>query len=108
MVALLSSFDKYFVSFHPDFELKSSTFSEIIERVNKLLESESDDFLRDLLSKVPQLEPQIRAMLALACVGEKLVDPIFAQTDALGSVMRKRLLPLTEPLLECLHTLGQK
>jgi len=108
VVALLNSFDKYFVSFHPDFELKSSTFSEIIERVNSLIESKTDNLLQDLLSKVPQLEPQIRAMLALACVGEKLVDPIFAQTDAVGSVMRKRLLPLTEPLLECLHTLRQK
>jgi len=108
MVALLNSFDKYFVSFYPEFELKSSAYSEIIERVNKLIDSKTDALLQDVLSKVPQLEPQVRAMLALACVGEKLVDPIFAQTDAVGSVMRKRLLPLTEPLLECIHTLEQQ
>ena len=108
VVALLNSFDKYFTTFHPEFELKSSNFPEIIKRVNKLIESKTDRLLQDLLNKAPQLEPQIRAMLALACVGEKLVDPIFAQTDAVGSVMRKRLLPLTEPLLECIHTLGQK
>jgi len=108
MVVLLNSFDKYFISFHPEFELKPREFSEILERVNSLIASDSDHLLQDLLTRVPQLEPQIRAMLTLACVGEKLADPIFAQTDAVGSVMRKKLLPITQPLLESIRILGQK
>jgi len=107
VVALLNSVDRYFCSFHPEFEHKSSEYSDIIVRVNTLIDSRSDSLLQELLAEIPELEPQIRAMLALACIGEKLVDPIFAQTDAVGSVMRKRLQPLTQPLFESINTLGQ-
>ena len=107
MVALLISFDEYFMTFRPEFEQKSRTFSEIVERVNSLVEADDNNALKALLTRVPQLEPQVRAMLALACVGEKLADPVFAQTDAVGSVMRKRLLPVTQPLLESMRVLGQ-
>jgi len=107
MVALLNSFDKYFVTFRPEFELKSREFSEILERVSSLIASDGDILLQDLLTKVPQLKPQVHAMLVLACVGEKLSDPIFAQTDAVGSLMRKKLLPITQPLLESIGILRQ-
>ncbi len=108
VVALLNSFDRYFVSFYPEFEHKAREYSEVIQRVDDLVESGSDESLQKVLSTVPHLEAQIRAMLALACVGEKTLDPIFSQTDAQGSVMRKRLLPLTQPLLESVGTLGQQ
>jgi len=34
-----------------------------------------------------------------------LVDPIFSQTDSVGSVMRKRLLPVTQPIIENIQRL---
>jgi hypothetical protein len=34
-------------------------------------------------------------MLALSWVGEALVNPIFARTDAIGSVMRRKIEPVT-------------
>ena len=104
MVVLLNSFDSYFSSFSSEFELKSREFSEIQGRVDNILLTD-DGMLKELLLEVPQLEPQIRAMLTLAYVGEKLADPIFAKTDAVGSVMRKKLLPLTQPLLETIKIL---
>jgi len=44
--------------------------------------------------------PQINAMLVLAQMGEHTLIPIFSGNDSVGTVMRKRLLPLTTPLLE--------
>jgi hypothetical protein len=56
--------------------------------------------LRELLATAPRLRPEIRAMLVLSQVGEPLVRPIFARTTAVGSLMRKKLEPITAPILE--------
>jgi hypothetical protein len=55
--------------------------------------------LRDLLAAVPHLREEVRAMLVLSQVGEPLVRPIFARTTAVGSLMRRKLEPLTTPIL---------
>jgi hypothetical protein len=43
--------------------------------------------------------PLFKAMLILAQMGEDSLIPYFGGNDAVGSVMRKRLEPLTQPLL---------
>lgn len=51
----------------------------------------------------------VRALLVLSAAGERLVAPIFATTDAIGSVMRKKIAPVTGPLFEQLALLqGRK
>jgi hypothetical protein len=52
-----------------------------------------------------RLEQKIAALLKLSLVGETLVDPIFSQTDAVGSVMRKRLRPVTDWILDNVNVL---
>ena len=37
-------------------------------------------------------------MLFLALVDEAIITPIFAHTDAVGSVMRKKLEPVAQPI----------
>ncbi len=44
--------------------------------------------------------PLFQAMLILAQVGEDSLIPYFGGNDSVGSVMRKRLEPITTPLLE--------
>jgi hypothetical protein len=44
-------------------------------------------------------------MMTLAWIGEPLVNPIFARSDAIGSVMRKKIEPVMTPIqrqLACL------
>ena len=53
----------------------------------------------------PSLQPQIRAMYCLSMVNETLVDPIFGMTDAIGSVMRKKIEPVVKPISEFLQLL---
>jgi len=56
------------------------------------------DGLDELLRAIPGQSSKIRAMLVIAQMGELTLFPIFGLTDALGSVMRKKLKPLTDPL----------
>ncbi len=45
------------------------------------------------------------AVTVLACLSVKLVNPIFARSDAIGTVMRKKIKPVTEPVFEQLKIL---
>lgn len=58
-----------------------------------------DARIAELLAQLPALTPALRAMLTLSAVGERLVAPVFARTDAIGTVMRRKLEPITQPLL---------
>ena len=56
--------------------------------------------LAELLTALPAYTNAIKAMMKLACVGVDVVNPIFAQTDAIGTVMRRKLEPVSKPLLQ--------
>ena len=45
------------------------------------------------------------AMTVLACLSVKLVNPIFSRSDAIGTVMRKKIKPVTDPVFEQLKIL---
>ena len=49
--------------------------------------------------------PLLEATLVLAQLGEDTLIPIFSGNDSVGSVMRKRLRPLTTPILERVNIL---
>lgn len=61
--------------------------------------------LCELLAAVPELAAEIRAMLFLAQIDEAIVTPVFAHTDAVGSVMRKKLEPVVQPIQQQFATL---
>ncbi len=50
------------------------------------------------LPDIPHIEDKLKAILVLSQVGEPVVDPIFSKTDAIGTVMRKKLEPVAAPL----------
>jgi hypothetical protein len=58
-----------------------------------------------VLEVLPGYGDDLRAMLVLSWVGESLVNPIFARTDAIGSVMRKKIEPVTLPIRQQLAQL---
>lgn len=53
-----------------------------------------------LLAAMPDLEPALAAMLVLSRISDEIVTPIFAKTTAEGTLMRKKLEPVTAPLFE--------
>ena len=65
------------------------------------------DELRQLNALIPENKDRMLAMLGLAQMSETLLDPLFGGTDCLGSVMRKRIKPVSEPLLEMVAVLEE-
>ncbi len=51
------------------------------------------------------LLPQLKAIFYLSMIDETLVDPIFGKTDAIGSVMRKKIEPVITPIIEKIRIL---
>ncbi|MGD2112906.1 MAG: hypothetical protein PVI50_05940 [Gammaproteobacteria bacterium] len=56
--------------------------------------------LAGLLQALPGNVHHVRAMLFLGLLDEPVLDPVFAGTDAIGSVMRKKLKPVTETVFQ--------
>lgn len=61
--------------------------------------------LKMLLETVPEQAEKICAMMVLSGYCETLLFPVFGQTDAVGSVMRKKIAHLVEPLQQQLKIL---
>ncbi len=74
-------------------------FGDALERTEKLMASAPGE-LADLLAGVPELTDEIRAMLTLAHTGEQLITPIIAVTSASGTLLRRKLDPVLEPMLQ--------
>lgn len=96
VVALLNAIGQGFVL--PGATASFRTFAELEKEVSALPSQapwEEDADLSELR----------RSVLCLARVGERLLDPIFGVSDAVGSVMRRRIEPVVQPIrkhLECL------
>jgi hypothetical protein len=77
---------------------KQRTFEEAQRLADEWLQALEEEPLRQCVESCSEHLEKIRAMLILAQMGEVTLFPIFGLTDALGSVMRKKLKPLTDPL----------
>jgi hypothetical protein len=61
-----------------------------------------------MLARVPGMEKEVHAMLVLSMADEPLVNPIFSRTDAIGTVMRRKLRPVSEPLQQSINRLRNR
>ena len=76
------------------------------EHSQEVCNTPDNDQLKALLEGLDdEYHPLIEAMLILAQMGEHTLIPIFSGNESVGTVMRKRLLPLTMPLLEKINLL---
>ena len=105
VVALLEAVESYFAPVRPNAPV-SSEMSELVEQARQCCMNKTIPAINEVLEQVPEAEPLLRAMLALSWVGVHVVNPIFARTDAIGTVMRRKLEPVSAPLLEMLLTLN--
>ncbi|MDJ0834637.1 MAG: hypothetical protein QNJ69_14020 [Gammaproteobacteria bacterium] len=85
--------------------VKQRNLDDAEMQAEQWLADNSDRQLSACVQQVASFVPQIKAMLVLAQMGEVTLNPIFGLTDALGSVMRKKLKPLTDPLQQHIQLL---
>jgi hypothetical protein len=56
--------------------------------------------LHEVLAAVPSLKPELQAMIVLSRLGEPVVAPILSRTTAVGALMRRKLEPVLNPILQ--------
>ena len=77
-----------------------------IEHSHNVCKKPDNEALQQLLSTLDdEYHSMVDSMIILAQMGEHTLIPIFSGNESVGVVMRKRLLPLTTPLLEKVDSL---
>ena len=108
VVALFEAIEERFNLIRPHHE-KRRDIDQILTEAKEYCAECATAIDKQALVEVNQLGPELNVMLenliVLSCVGEQLVAPIFATTDAVGSVMRRKIEPVTKPLTNCLNAL---
>jgi hypothetical protein len=104
MVALFQALARYHEQL-PLAQCKRRTFEEAEMVADAWLDAPNDAQLAQCIDALPGLEEKIRALLILGQMGEITLFPIFGVTDGMGSVMRKKLRPLTDPLQQQINQL---
>ena len=98
VVALFMTIEKYFTDICPTFD-NHREIDVIIDEAKQKCQ-QCDESLAELKAAVPDGEKYLHAMMVLSGYCEELTFPVFGQTDAIGSVMRKRIKHLTDPIKE--------
>ena len=101
-VELMEAIGNYFAAVQPD-QRQYRSIEEIQARGKTELENAEE--ILHIKQTIPALAEKLQTMLALSMLSEYLVAPIFGHTDAIGSVMRKRLQPVTVPVRKYLADL---
>jgi hypothetical protein len=110
VVSLLHAIAAYFHTIRTNVAAGLQTMDEILAAADKLMISASapGQPLGELLARVPGMEKEVHAMLVLSMADEPLVNPIFSRTDAIGTVMRRKLRPVSEPLQQSINRLRNR
>ena len=107
VVSLMSAISNYFSSIVPDKFSEEDILAICTEseswccrdapEMNKIISAVGDD--------ESNVQKYLSAMTVLSCLSVKLLNPIFSRTDAIGTVMRKKIKPVTDPIIEQLAIL---
>ncbi len=101
VVILFHTIRDYFAAVRPnnvaydDIEILLTDAEQYIEvRANQNSE------LTEIIETLPELKDMLRAMLALSLLDESLLIPVFSRTDAIGTLMRRKLEHIFKPVQE--------
>jgi hypothetical protein len=101
IVALFEAIEAYFQAIRPHSERRRDIAQILVEAKQFCELSEScsqQEAIKGVKAQLPEIMPLLESLFVLACVGEQLIAPIFATTDAVGSVMRRKIEPVTSPI----------
>ena len=111
VVALFENFEEYFMQMRPHHE-KRRDIAQVLadaQQFSKAIQTcIFHSQLEQLYASIPEAQSMIESLFVLSCCGEQLVAPVFARTDAVGSVMRRKLEPIISPLSQHIDRLQGK
>jgi len=101
IISLLKTIREYFENARPN-DVEYQDIEILLSDANKYIDvtaTQLDD-LKAILDLLPELSSVIKGIIILSMVGESLTSPVFSRTDAIGSLMRKKIDHITSPLLK--------
>jgi hypothetical protein len=96
--ALFDAVGDYFRTAWPG-EWREQDINALLEQAEQACTQPHDE-LAAVLEAVPGLEAEIQAIMMLAQLTEAVAIPVFARSDAIGTLMRKKLEPVTTPIFK--------
>lgn len=101
VVALLEAIETYFCDVHPG--------TPACREVDRIVQSagewcDNHERLpapaREVMQALPEIRELVESALVLSQMGVDVINPIFAVTDSVGSVMRRKIEPVSKPFFE--------
>jgi len=107
VVSLLTAISDYFVSIAPH-DYTVDEIEAICSEAESLCCSNDEDIssvVAVLNGTTDRAKEYLIAMTVLSCLSVKLVNPVFSRSDAIGTVMRKKIKHITDPMFAQLQVL---
>lgn len=100
VILLFKTIKDYFESVRPN-QSEYHDIDTILSDADKYVNASATQFddLKTILNTCPESMPLVKAILILSLIDESLLSPIFSRTDAIGSLMRRKLEHIISPLL---------
>ena len=107
VILLFQTIKEYLESVRPN-QGEYIEIEDVLSDADKYVNASATQFddLKEILNTFPELSPLIRSILILSMVDESLLTPIFSRTDAIGTLMRKKISHITSPLIQELSILS--
>ena len=109
VISLFKTVKKYLESVCPN-QVEYQDINIMISDANKYIDVTATQVhdLKNILQLFPELLPLIKSIILLSMIDEPLVSVVFSRTDAIGSLMRKKINHITTPLLNEITNLRGK
>lgn len=107
VISLLAAVAKYFEMVLPE-KFTADDIEAICSESERLCSGDDPDIskvLETLDSHGDKAKRYLCAITILSCLSVKLVNPVFSRSDAIGTVMRKKIKHITDPVLAELQVL---
>ena len=109
VISLFKTIKEYFNTVSPS-QTDYQDIEELLSDAEKYtaVSAMQFDALKEFFEAYPELSGMVKSIITLSLICESLTSPIFSRTDAIGSLMRKKINHITCPLLnEISHLLGK-
>jgi hypothetical protein len=109
MLVLLEALSTYFDPLRQHHPCGGDTVEAIVENIKLFIASQTQaSNIGQVLQAVPELKNEVSAMISLSCIDANIATPIMSQTTASGTLMRKKLEPVTLPIMQLIAILSGK
>ena len=109
VISLFKIIREYFSDVRPN-DVAYQDIDVLISDANKYIDVTVTQFdeLNDVIESNQGLLPVFKSILILSLIDESLLTPVFSRTDAIGSLMRRKLEHIISPLLKEILSLKDK